>query len=271
MSRRRDSGQAELDLPRLQDGDWLIVADGDVYVGVRPLKPSRLGHKTPIRLERGPAGELWLCIYNYLGPAKRFWDYASLGGAFWRGNLRAGFIVEVAERYEYASVADFLAHLHEAVVEDQVDDNDVRTVTYRSGGDELALCYDLWNTEPQARMLNGAPYGPPNLASPLAAQGNSGDLAVGSARLVTHPQQVWLIAQELDPSQRCWIAANPEHSPTPLRLETPLGAITAEAWGLGRIEWRAPEGGEQVVIVEGLREPVGLHVPEGTRMCWRRP
>ena len=49
-------------------------------------------------LEQGPEGELWLTIYNYRGPAKRFWDYASLRGAFWRGNLRAGYVVEVAER-----------------------------------------------------------------------------------------------------------------------------------------------------------------------------
>jgi hypothetical protein len=255
----------------LQEGDWLIVVDGGVYVGVRPLEPSCLGREAPIRLERGPLDELWLCIYNYDGPPKRFWEYASLRGAFWRGNLRAGFVVEVAGRGEYDSAADFMAHLRRSTVEDQGDETHVRTVAYRSGGNELCLRYDLWNTEPGERLLNGEPYYPPNLSSPLAVQGDGGDLVVGSARLTTHPQQVWLIAQELDPAQRCWIAVNPLDSVTPLRLETPLGVVTADEWGMGRIEWRAPEGEAQVVVIDALHRPVGLQVPEGIEVLWTAP
>ena len=110
-------------------GDWLIVEDGGVYVGVYPLEPSCLGREAPIRLERGPLGELWLAIYNYRGSPKRFWDYASLGGAFWQGNLRAGYIVEVAERDEFSSAREFLAHLAAARIDDRLDDNLLRTVT----------------------------------------------------------------------------------------------------------------------------------------------
>lgn len=253
------------DLPPVEAGDWLIVADGAVYAGVQPLRQSCLGRQeqAPILLERGPAGELWLAIYNYRGPAKRFWDYASLAGPFYRGNLRAGFVVEVAERSEYPSAAAFLDHLRRASVEDAVDETHVRTVVYRSGGDELLLRYDLWHTEPKERRLNGALYLPPNLSSPLAAQGASGRLSAGSATLLTNPQQVWLIAQELDPARRAWIVANPEDQPTPLRLETPLGVVAAAAFGLGRLAWHAPEGGPQTLVVEALREPAGLEAPAG--------
>ncbi|HEY3109994.1 MAG TPA: hypothetical protein VGL23_14625 [Chloroflexota bacterium] len=254
-------------LPRpFRLGGWLVVADGAVYVGVRPLEPSCLGREAPILLERGPQGELWLTAYNYRGPAKRFWDYASLRGAFWRGNLRAGFVVEVAERSEYRSAEAFLAHLGRSTVEDAVDERQLRTVVYRSGAGELRLSYDLWRSEPGQRWIDGAPYRPSSLSSPLAVQGDGGRLAVGGASLETDPQPAWLIAQELDPARRAWIAVNPQERPTRLRLRTPNGLVSASRFGMGRLEWRAPVGGEQVLIVESREEPVGLVVPEGVRI-----
>jgi hypothetical protein len=250
----------------LQIGDWVIVEDGAVYIGIRPLQPTCLSRDTPIVFERGPLGELFLSIYNYRGAEKRFWDYASLGGAYWRGNLRAGFVVEVAERTEYASAEGFLSYLQSTTVEDTVDDEFIRTVVYRSGHDEMALRYDLWNTEPVERRINGNVYEPPHLESPLGVQGSGGHLSVGTATLLTNPQQVWLIAQELDPTQRAWIAVNPEDCSTPLRLETPCGVITAEEWSMGRLEWQAPVGGEQILIVDSLTEPVGLKVPKDVKI-----
>lgn len=251
------------ELPHLAAGDWLVVEDGGVYMGVRPLEQSVLGRDAPIRLEWGPLGELWLVIYNYRGGAVRFWDYASLGGAFWRGNLKAGFVTEVAERGDYASASDFLAHLRRATVEDTTDDQHIRTIRYAGGGDEIALRYDLWNTRPVDRAIDGQPYTPPHLSSPLAVQGDSGQLAVGSATLTANPQHLFLVAQEMDPANRCWVVVNPQERPTPLRLETPAGVLTAEAFGMGRIEWSAPVGGEQVVRVESLEPVVGLSAPVG--------
>jgi hypothetical protein len=247
----------------LQVGDWVIVEDGAVYMAIHLLEPSCLGRETSILFERGPLGELLLSIYNYRGVEKRFWDYASLGGAYWRGNLRAGFVVEVAERTEYASTVEFLRHLRQATVEETVDDEFTRSVTYRSEDDELALSFDLWNTEPKERKLNRVVYQPPNLASPLAVQGDSGELRVGGASLTTNAQPAWLIAQEIDAARRGWIAVNPEDLPTPLRLETPCGEVTAEEWGMGRLEWRAPVGGVETLVVDTLKEPVNLQVPEG--------
>jgi hypothetical protein len=256
----------EIPLP-IQPGDWVIVEDGGIYVGIRPLETTCLSREAPILLERGPLGELWLAIYNYKGDSKRFWEYASLGGAYWRGNLKAGFVVEVAQRSEYKSAAAFLDYLRQATIEEQ-EWEFVRTVVYRSGGDELTLSYDLWNTEPKERRFNGITYVPPNLASPLAVQGDRGELRVGNARLVTRPQQVWLVAQEVDPDQRTWIAVNPEDCITPLRFETLCGVITAEEWGLGRLEWRAPIGETETLIVDTLRRPLGLQVPKGVQIVY---
>lgn len=252
------------ELPQtVQLHDWIVITDGAIYVGIRALEHSCLGREAPIVLERGPEGELWLTIYNYRGPAKRFWDYASLRGAFWRGNLRAGYIIEVAERTAYPSAGLYLDHLRQAIIEDTIDSVQMRHVMFRNGGEELALDYDLWNTEPGERRLNGEVYHPPSLASPLAAQGDRGFLKVGQASLVTNPQPVWLIAQELEPSERAWTAVNPQDQPTPLRLETPCGVITAEQWNMGRLVWRAPVAGGQELIIDALTAPIGLQVPEG--------
>ncbi len=259
------------DLPSPQPGDWLIVEDGLVYIGVHLLEQSCLGREAPIQFERGPLGELWLAIYNYRGAKKRFWEYASLGGAFWRGNLRAGFIVEVAERDEFASAADFLAHLRRSGIADETDDNHVRTVSYRSGEDDLAIRYDLWNTRPLERTLNGARYEPPHLCSPLAVQSDSGQVVAGSVTLYTDSQPVWLVAQELDPTTRSWTAVNPHMRPAPLRLETPVGVIGADAWDMGRITLSAPEGGDAILTVESLNPPAALTVPEDVRVVLETP
>jgi hypothetical protein len=52
----------------------------------------------------------------------------------------------------------------------------------------------------QAGKSRARRISPPNLSSPLAVQGDSGELAAGSARLITGPQQAWLIVQQLDPA-----------------------------------------------------------------------
>jgi hypothetical protein len=100
-------------------------------------------------------------------------------------------------------------------------------------------------------------------------QGSSGTLHAGRATLITNPQPAWLIAQELDPATRFWAAVNPLGQTTPLRLETPVGVVTAESWGLGRLEWRSPVGGRQELIVEALEKPIGLRAPAGVTVSTR--
>jgi hypothetical protein len=282
-------------LPReVPPGEWAVVTDGVVHVGVRPLEPSQLGRPAPMVLERGPEGELWLTIPNYHGAPKRFWDYASLRGAFWRGNLRAGYVMEVVDRGEYPEAGAFLEHLGRSVVEDEVDQQKVRRVRFGGEGREVELRYDLFHSEPVGRRIDGQPYEPPSLTSPVAVQGEDGTLRLGDATLTTDPQPVWLMRlggsrphPDLLPGGEGttsfplplgaasrpegqgqaegvakthsdgWAIVNPLDQPTRLRLETPRGTLSAESWGVGRIEWR---GGE--VVVDCLEQPVGLRVEE---------
>jgi len=251
--------------------DWLIVEDGAVYVGVKPLEPTCLGPGFGVKIERGPLGEVWLSIYNYHGNPKRFWEYASLGGAFWKGNIKAGFIIEVAERIEYLTAALFLEHLQNGKISDNVNDHSIRSVSYESGGDHVRLDYDLWHTQPTGRWLNGYRFKAVGLRSPLAIQGDHGTLVAGNAKLETNNQPMWLVAEELLPEQRAWIATNPQDIPTKLHFETPCGVISADEWRLGRITWLAPEGGRQAIQIEGVELPKGLIVPEEIEVAFSSP
>lgn len=127
---------------RLYAHDAVLIADGDVYIAIHPLAPSNLGNDAPILLaERN--GELVLSIYNYYqGEAKSFWEYASLSGAFYRQNIRAGFIVEVGDRTEYGDFAAFRQHILRSAIDDRLD-GAIRTVRYASGADLLELSVDL--------------------------------------------------------------------------------------------------------------------------------
>jgi hypothetical protein len=270
-----DRRVAETDLPvPVPDGEWVVVADGEIYVGVRPLAPTCLGRlhvAAPVVLERGPDGELWLTAHNYQGPAKRFWDYASLRGAFWRGNLRAGYVLEAAERDEYASAAAFLAHLRHAEVSDVTAAGDTtpleRTIRITSGEDALALRYDLWHTRPIARSINGRAYLAPPLDSPIAVQGDSGTLRAGSAILHTDPGvMVWLIAQDLDPARRAWTVVNPLDRPTSMRLDTPIGAVATSRWTVGRVELRAPSGAVPELVLQTPGTVPAFDLPPGVRL-----
>ena len=245
---------------RRASGWWWQTAPSTC--GVRPLQPGCLGREAPIVLEQGPEGELWLTIYNYRVASAS--GITPPAGRFWQGNLRAGYILEVAERGAYPSAAAFL-DLRSASRAGRDGAGPrvalVRSVTYGSGGDELRLRYDLWHTRPLDRRLNGLPYHPPALRSPVAAQGSSG--AAGRERHAAHrPQPRWLLAQELDRASRAWVAVNPRTADR-AAPGTALGTVTASRWGVGSIEWRAPAGGAQTLVLDTLEDPAGCACPRG--------
>lgn len=216
---------------RLYAHDAVLIADGDVYIAIHPLAPSNLGNDAPILLaERN--GELVLSIYNYYqGEAKSFWEYASLSGAFYRQNIRAGFIVEVGDRTEYGDFAAFRQHILRSAIDDRLD-GAIRTVRYASGADLLELSVDLHANRLLERRINGVVYQPPILASPVAVQSDSGAIAVGSAHLTCGAVPAWVVA---DDEGGRWAAANPTNDETYWRFVTPEATVESAAFGFGRV------------------------------------
>ena len=127
-----------LDVAALQ---VVAIATGDVYIGIRPLEPTRLGHGPDVRVWQD-GQELIVSVFNYEGPPKGFWEYRSLGGPFFKGNVKNGVVLRVADCGDYASLAEFKASLAETPLTDTVDGS-LRTITFGLDGEELTLAYDL--------------------------------------------------------------------------------------------------------------------------------
>jgi hypothetical protein len=122
-------------------GEAVGIADGEVYIGLRPLAPTQLGHEAPILLRRD-GQETVLTIYNYKGPPKVFWEYRSLSGPFFKGNVCNGFVLRVAPRREHASLADFLLELRRTPLSDELHGSQ-RRIRFGPDDGSLVLEYDL--------------------------------------------------------------------------------------------------------------------------------
>jgi hypothetical protein len=243
----------------------VVVADGGVYVGLIPLAPTNMGQEAPIVLDQR-GGELALSIHNYSGPSKNFWEYRTLSGPFFKGNVRNGLVMEVASRDDYPSAAAFHEHLAGASLSDSVSGDGVREIEYASGGQALALRYDLRDLRVVERRINGEVYVPPMLEAPGIVQGRAEHLTVGGATLQTGGTPAWLLADE---TRRVWVSAVTADRPGPLRLEVPAGALEADGFALGKVVWRETEGR---VEVEAAPLPVGfrLWAPPSTRVFLNR-
>lgn len=260
------NGERVEKLPReLKPLDALLIADADTFIAVRPLEPSNLGRSAPIILQARDE-DLVLSIYNYYqGEEKRFWEYASLSGAFYKGNIRAGFIIEVGDREKFGDFAAFRAHIARSFITDQTEGH-VRWVGYASGGDLMKIGVDLYANRLVGRRVNGVDYCAPMLSSPTVVQSASGELCVGGAKLRTSSVPAWLLA---DNAHDCWVATNLTDQPVFWYLETPVGTVTSAAFGFGRVVWR---GRDQVEIeVLSARQLAPLRIQAGdrpVRMKW---
>jgi hypothetical protein len=121
----------------LDPGTPVVIADGDALIGIIPLDPTHLGHSAPITLWRD-GDETVLSIVNYEGTAKSWWEYRSLTGPFWKGNVRNGFALWIAARSDFPDAAAFARALAETPLADSVD-HSMRRITF---GD-VRLEYDL--------------------------------------------------------------------------------------------------------------------------------
>ncbi len=119
----------------------VAIATGDVYIGIRPLEPTRLGHGPDVRVWQD-GQELIVSVFNYEGPPKGFWEYRSLGGPFYKGNVKNGVVLRVADRSDSSSLAGFKASLAETPLTDTVDGS-LRTVTFGLDREAITLAYDL--------------------------------------------------------------------------------------------------------------------------------
>lgn len=114
-----------------------VIDDGSVFLGIVPLAPDNLGHSADVTGWRD-GDESVVSIVNYEGPAKVFWEYRTLSGPFWKGNVRNGFALWIAPHDDYGSVEEFRAALSATSLSDETVGSE-RTIRF---GD-VTLAYDL--------------------------------------------------------------------------------------------------------------------------------
>jgi hypothetical protein len=222
------------------DGSTVVVACGDVYVAIRPLPRTDLGRDAPCRLVEID-GDLALELYNYLGPAKTFWELAN-PGAFYRGMPRCGFYVEAAERSAHASAKSFGDVVSQgdlvATSDDPFTDDGFRergwAVEYTRDSRTLGVDVDLMKWRVARRWNQDGELSCPMLESPVARQNASGEITIGDASLKCGSESAWLYA---NPASRVWVGAFQGNRPGSFTMDLPGGRVEIERMGMGMVVW----------------------------------
>ena len=218
----------------------IVVGCGSVYVVIRPLERTNLGVDAPTRiLEK--RGCLVLEMYNYLGPAKTFWELAN-PGSFFQGYVRNGFYVEVVARSQYSSGKAVFEALATGQIHEELDE--ARTfdganprnwsVSYSDDDHSLGIEVDLMRWQTQRRWADGENLDFPMLSSPVALENRSGSIELGNAHLRCGKDVAWLVGI---PEAELWVGAyhGPERSA--FTLEVPDGQVQIDSLEAGIVVW----------------------------------
>jgi hypothetical protein len=243
-------------------GEVVVVASGQVLTAVRPLSRTDLGRNAPLRLTEID-GHLALEIYNYLGPAKTFWEMA-YPGSFYQGQPQCGFYLEMAERADYPNGLHFAELVASGSLTDQAPppktyDTGVERlwrVQYSRDSATLGLEIDLMNWQLKQRWNQQGDMGWQMLESPLARQTHSGIVQVGDAALHCGQEAAWLVAL---PEANLWAAGYHGTQPAPLSLSLPVGKVEINQMGTGLLIWNDGKVTIDALDVEGSPVIIGRH------------
>ena len=240
-----------LSLPReLKPGDWWFIEDGDVYAAVRPLKATPLrGGRTTLekRTRHIVLYQDNVAAANSVGIADADWVKA-----------RSGFIVEMGEKTEYGSFAQFQNKILAGRVTADETDGFNRHIAYEREGKRLDMRWHCYTEAYTTRKINGRDDEWTRYAqSPEFAVSDSGQLAVKDATLATTPgKALWLLACA---SSRTWVAYQSNaDAELPLTLVCPAGRLTCERFPFGKLAVTQTDANE--VRIDADSEPAQLNL-----------
>ncbi len=239
----------------------VVIEDGAVRIGLRPLRYTRMGSEHAVRLEVRD-GDLVLSQPLYDGPAKIFWEYRALSGPFYRGNVESGVVVHVSDRAEYPSAEAFAATLATATVEAATTDG-VRSIRYACAGQDVRFAYRLYDPVATAsrrpdelaiteRWANGVAFESSYLQSPVAVAAHYAELPLcleqaGGAQL----------GPSIGPAEVAqWLYQSPGGGVTAVRA-TPIGGGftlalpfggSVQAYHVGLLRVRLSSNAERIEI-----------------------
>lgn len=232
----------------LQPGDWWFVADGDTYVGVRPLNATHLAGPCKTRLEKRTR-QIVLYQDNYVGNS-----IEGISDEQWV-QAHSGFIVEMGDADEYGTFDQFRDRMLRAKVKESINGY-IRKITYRRPGRSMELEWHSYLETYLKRRINGKDLQPVRfLQSPEFAVGSSGYLQTHDATLRGRPgDSAWLLSAT--PSQT-WVAYQPNpHVQLPVELHTPVAHVKSDRFPFGKL------------VVRQQNESLHLDLDAGFRPFW---
>lgn len=221
-------------------GAILCLDLGRSLLAIRPFSCTDLGCDSPIRLvER--EGNLVFEIYNYLGPAKTFWELAN-PGSFYQGQPRCAFYAEAVERStvssaeafsEWLSSGSFIDQVEEISESNRMDRKRAWTLAYSRDNRELGLSVDLmaWRLLKRWKGTEDSPYR--LLDCPVAKQSQGEVIEVAGAKLHAHPGSLWLYGDE---NQQTWVLGGWADGKNDIILELPDRSLRIQNFRFGTLQ-----------------------------------
>lgn len=138
----------------------IYIEDKNIYAVIIPLNANKVEIRdftADIENNSGDNGATTLAegvysinLLNYSGEKKNFTEAQ-------RHSLRNGYIFEIAQKSEYASIDEFIEHIESSSFTTS-ESNNIWTTEYTSGGDTLKLCYDTENLYVTESYANNEAY-----------------------------------------------------------------------------------------------------------------
>lgn len=145
-----------------RDGDLILVNDGLTYIGIIPISANAgtRSHDVQISLQKP-----LLLVHSYMYRDEQPLDRDAFFGA--ERKATAGFVIEMGDRSQFASFADFRAHMRAVSLEQSWNsEQETLGVAYTSGDDALAMDFrpqvhryatpHAMGPKPESRGINGA-------------------------------------------------------------------------------------------------------------------
>jgi hypothetical protein len=239
----------------LSHSDVIVVGSGDILIGIKPLSLTDLGSNAPIKLIQRQE-QLVLELYNYLGPAKTFWELAN-PGAFYQGQPRSGFYSEVAEKSEFSNGGKFASEILKGKLTEKFDEPetyDVKnknlwSIEYERNAESIGIELDMIEFEIEKIWTNDNNQDLfPMLDSPIAIQKSKGDILLNDSILECDGKGSRLLVSI--PESNLWIATYNGPSPSSFSLKTSQGNIEIDQLTRGLVKW---ENGKVEVETTGLK------------------
>lgn len=251
------------------DGAIVVIGSGSVYIAVKPLRRTKAGRDVPLRLVE-KQGDLVLEIYNYLGPAKPFWEFAPQPNPFFQGHPHLGVYVELADRGVHRSGHSFGRVVAGGTFRDDEDEpftTDFRTerlwtVEYERDGERVGIEVDLMNWTLTRRWTQSGAVEWPLLEAPGVRSNRTGTVVVDGATLRCGQAVGWLYS---NPASRRWVAGYHGPAAAPVTLDLPDGRVEIESMGTGTIVWDAGVVTIDALNVQGTPRVIGGRIAGAER------